>query len=114
VGPLRVWLPKEERPGLAMTRSIGDHIVRPIGVIPTPDIHEFPLSKSLYILLICSDGVHEFIPNHELAQIALLHRSKKAHDLAKILVETAIKRWKKNDIFIDDCTCQVVYIDTSE
>ena len=31
--PLRVWLPDEDRPGLAMTRSVGDHIVREIGVI---------------------------------------------------------------------------------
>jgi len=32
-GPLRVWLPNVDRPGLAMSRSVGDHIAREVGVI---------------------------------------------------------------------------------
>ena len=39
IGPLRVWLKEEDKPGLAMTRSIGDHIAKDIGVISTPEVH---------------------------------------------------------------------------
>lgn len=38
LGPLRVWLQKENTPGLAMTRSFGDLIASSVGVIPTPEI----------------------------------------------------------------------------
>ena len=38
IGPLRVWLKDEDKPGLAMSRSIGDHQARSVGVICEPDI----------------------------------------------------------------------------
>ena len=36
LGPKRVWLPKEDVPGLAMSRSIGDYVAQSVGVIPNP------------------------------------------------------------------------------
>ena len=36
-GPARVWLRPGEGPGLAMARSLGDHICRQVGVIATPE-----------------------------------------------------------------------------
>lgn len=36
MGPKRVWLLKEDVPGLAMSRSIGDFIAQTVGVIPEP------------------------------------------------------------------------------
>lgn len=36
MGPKRVWLPKEDVPGLAMSRSIGDYVAQSVGVIPNP------------------------------------------------------------------------------
>lgn len=45
IGPLRVWLPKKrkiwnkvELQGLAMSRSLGDNISKPIGVTHEPEI----------------------------------------------------------------------------
>ena len=43
LGPLRVWLKKENIPGLAMSRSIGDNIATSAGVIWEPEIFEFNL-----------------------------------------------------------------------
>ena len=38
-GPARVWLDAEMTlPGLAMARSIGDHLVKTVGVIAEPDV----------------------------------------------------------------------------
>jgi hypothetical protein len=36
IGPARVWLKKENIPGLAMSRSIGDLIAASVGVIEEP------------------------------------------------------------------------------
>ena len=36
LGPGRVWLPHEDSPGLAMSRSLGDYQAHSIGVIPEP------------------------------------------------------------------------------
>jgi serine/threonine protein phosphatase PrpC len=38
MGPKRVWLLKEDVPGLAMSRSIGDFVAQSVGVIPDPGI----------------------------------------------------------------------------
>ena len=67
-GPLRVWLQNEERPGLAMSRSIGDHCARKIGVIATPDISQYEIKENSAII-IGSDGLFEFLTNEEIGQI---------------------------------------------
>ncbi len=36
MGPKRVWLLKEDVPGLAMSRSIGDFVAQSVGVIAEP------------------------------------------------------------------------------
>jgi len=43
VGPVRVWLPLHDTPGLAMSRSIGDFMVHTAGVIAEPEITEYKL-----------------------------------------------------------------------
>lgn len=42
-GPARVWLPNQQVPGLAMSRSIGDSIAHSVGVIATPEVKEYVL-----------------------------------------------------------------------
>jgi len=70
VGPLRVWLRNEDRPGLAMTRSIGDHMAREIGVIATPDVGDrHDISERDYGVLIASDGVFEVLNHSKIANI---------------------------------------------
>ena len=39
--PLRVWLKKENKPGLAMTRSMGDFECSSIGIISIPTIYKY-------------------------------------------------------------------------
>ena len=111
--PLRVWLPDEERPGLAMTRSVGDHIVRDVGVICTPEVQKHVLNRPKYILIIGSDGIFEFMTNKEMSKYALDHQNSKASDVATRIVEISRQRWRTREAYIDDWTCQVIYIDMS-
>lgn len=38
LGPMRVWLKKENIPGLAMSRSIGDNVATSVGVTWEPEL----------------------------------------------------------------------------
>ena len=38
VGPARVWLARQDIPGLAMSRSFGDEVAQTVGVISDPDV----------------------------------------------------------------------------
>lgn len=70
LGPLRVWFRHEQKPGLAMTRSMGDHAVRMIGVISKPEISQrHEISDLDYGLIIASDGVFECLSNQRVANI---------------------------------------------
>lgn len=48
---------KVELQGLAMSRSLGDNISKPIGVTHEPEILQHQLTKDDKFILIASDGV---------------------------------------------------------
>lgn len=63
-GPARVWVdPDMTLPGLAMARSIGDHLVSSVGVIAEPEVRHYPDLSEFFggFVVLASDGVWEFI-----------------------------------------------------
>ena len=58
-----------EQPGLAMSRSFGDKKAKSCGVIPYPDIIEYNLKYNFKYMVICSDGVWEFMSNEDVKEI---------------------------------------------
>lgn len=106
----RVWLKSGDKPGLAMSRSIGDHIGRPIGVICDPDIYTMQIKQRLSALVIGSDGLFDWVNQDEIGDILWKERGKSAEVIANNLVQIAIERWKEKEDIIDDCTCIIVYI----
>lgn len=69
VGPPRVWLKDEDVPGLAMSRSIGDIVSAKVGVISSPEISLYKISKNDKFLILASDGLWEFVSNEQAVQI---------------------------------------------
>jgi len=57
LGPCRVWMKNEQIPGLAMSRSIGDHVASQVGVIAEPEITEHILTAGDKFIVIASDGL---------------------------------------------------------
>ena len=56
-GVPRAWLPHAQSPGMAMSRSFGDLVMKHYGIISTPVItHHHITSNDLFILL-ATDGV---------------------------------------------------------
>ena len=77
-----MWLKRQDIPGLAMSRSLGDFIAQTVGVIPVPgkllklclnliiEVFEFKIEKEDRFIMIASDGVFEFLSNNAVMDIA--------------------------------------------
>jgi serine/threonine protein phosphatase PrpC len=117
--------------GLAMSRSIGDHFLEPVGVIATPVItaHELPSSSSAsddngngglvndVFLILASDGVWSVMDSDEAVRVVAdaLNDPHHGHDASvacEILIETAMEQWRAVEgEYRDDITAVVVRLD---
>ena len=110
VGPYRVWVKNKDYPGLAMSRSIGDFNAKVVGVIPNPEIIECNLSIYSKYIVICSDGVWEFLSNEDVMNVGKKYYLEgNPKGFCKKLVENSIKFWEKEDIVIDDITVVTIF-----
>eukprot|EP00775_Hariotina_reticulata_P010461 gene10461-10619_t len=55
---------------LATTRAIGDHDLRPYGVVPTPDVLKYERTGSEEYLVLASDGLWDVMSNEEVYEYA--------------------------------------------
>ena len=108
--PYRVWAKDEDYPGLAMSRSIGDMDAKKVGVIPNPQIVEYTIDYFSKYMLICSDGIWEFMKNEQAMKIGNKYylRNDPA-GLCHELTQESIKLWEKREVVIDDITVVVVF-----
>ena len=110
VGPFRVWIKGEQYPGIAMSRSIGDMDAKRVGVIPNPQFIEYTINSKSKYMLVCSDGIFEFISNEEVMNIANTFYGKNdVFGMCKTLTNKAMKLWIKEDDYIDDITVVAVF-----
>jgi serine/threonine protein phosphatase PrpC len=119
----RVYLDKEcKRVGLAVSRSIGDFIVKGIGVSAEPEVKQFTLETSDRFIIMASDGVWEFLSSQvrysrfkcvvlscRLIFILFLYLHQEAVDIVdrnldsgseracQVLIETATARWQQEE-----------------
>ena len=109
-GPYRVWIKGQDYPGLAVSRSIGDSDAKKIGVIPNPQIVEYTIKPQSKYMIICSDGIWEFITNEEAMNIGnKFYLKNDALGLCNELTKLSTDIWKKEESVIDDITCVVVF-----
>mmetsp|Transcript_5500 Transcript_5500/g.16401 ORF Transcript_5500/g.16401 Transcript_5500/m.16401 type:complete len:492 (+) Transcript_5500:97-1572(+) len=115
VGPLRVWVPTQWIPGLAMTRSVGDTLLSDFGVIPVPEVTYIKVGSTESFAVLASDGVWEFMSSQEVVDFVGKRRVEGVDPnlAAEALVREATKRWRRNEIIIDDTTAVVIYFDFS-
>ena len=96
--------------GLAMSRSIGDHAVKNVGVIPEPTVFKHELSPDDKFLILASDGVWEFIENQEAVDIVKSNLHLGAYVACQILIQTAAKRWSVEEGDYRDDVSILIYI----
>jgi protein phosphatase 2C family protein 2/3 len=108
----RVWVDKKHTQiGLAMSRSIGDHAVKPLGVIAEPVVTQHELSEQDEFFIIATDGVWEFIESQEAVDLVAEHLAKGegSSKACQALIEAAAERWHEQEGFYrDDITALVI------
>jgi len=112
----RVFVKGEVYPGLGMTRSLGDVCVKAHGVIATPEVVRWPIIWKTSYYLACSDGVWEFLPKEEVADIVLkqLEAGKTCGEIVEGLLDKAKRKWLEYDsTYVDDITLLLVPLDDS-
>ena len=110
LGPYRVFESWSEFPGLAMSRSIGDFRAKGIGVIPYPGIRECTITEKIKYIIVCSDGVWEFLENDIVAGIGKeFYLKNDPCGLCYELIERSLEQWKEMDVVVDDITAVVCF-----
>ncbi|KAL1210278.1 putative protein phosphatase 2C 61 [Cardamine amara subsp. amara] len=99
---LRVWLPNENRPGLAMSRALGDFLLKSYGVIATPQVSTHQITSTDKFLLLASDGVWDVLGNEEVATIVM--ESESEGGAASAVTEAAANAWRQKypNVRVDD------------
>ena len=110
IGPYRVWAKGKDYPGLAISRSIGDLKAKKYGVISEPGIMEYDLNISTKYIIVCSDGVWEFLNNETVMNIGKqFYLENNTAKFCKELVSRSFKEWQKNELIVDDITTVVAF-----
>ena len=111
-GPQRIWMKKEDVPGLAMTRSFGDNVASSVGCISLPEIKEFDFDEGDKFLILASDGIWEFIESEECINIiGKYYNNNNIEECCKFLYTESRKRWIKEEEVVDDITLILVFFD---
>ena len=109
-GPQRVWAKNQNYPGLAMSRSLGDLKGKECGIIAIPDIIEYKLDERSKYMVICSDGVWEFLTNEDVSEIGNKYYLKNnIVGFTKELIQISENFWIKKDVIVDDITAVIVF-----
>ena len=107
--PPRVWLPGQETPGCAFTRSIGDAVGERVGVFAEPEVAKSELKQHDRLLILASDGVWEFLTNQVVVEMAMQHTDP--FEACRHVVTEAYKLWLQFDVRSDDITMICAFLD---
>lgn len=110
--PYRVFIKNKFYPGLAMSRAIGDIIGHQIGITSAPDFTEIDINEDEDVLvLLCSDGVWEFITSEEAVNAVYHYGYENVQDAVENLAKEAWDRWlAEEENIVDDITVQAFYL----
>jgi len=110
----RVWLdPDCSQIGLAMSRSLGDHAVRSVGVIAEPVVSEHRLREEDEFMIIATDGVWEFLSSQDAVDIVAkdLDNGQGSSVACQHLIEAAAAKWHEYEgDYRDDITALVIRV----
>ncbi|KAF7078960.1 hypothetical protein CFC21_083297 [Triticum aestivum] len=109
-GVMRVWLPGENLPGLAMARALGDSRLKHHGVISTPQVTGHRIGDADLFIILATDGVWDVLSNEEVVSIVCA-TPRKQH-ASKAVVEAAVQRWKTKypSSRVDDCSAVCLFL----
>lgn len=110
--PHRVFLKDKLYPGLAMSRAFGDLVATQAGVTAEPEVNEYDVDVGTDLfMIICSDGVWEFISSIEAAEMVHKYQKVAVQEAAEHLAREAWNKWlhEEGDV-VDDITVEIIYL----
>ena len=110
-GPFRVWnSSKQEYPGLAVSRSIGDIEATKLGVVPEPEFNLKTLKSNMKYIVIASDGIWEFLTNKNVCDIIRpFYKLGDAKGATEELIKHASEKWANEGKSADDITVIILF-----
>lgn len=110
LGPYRVFKAGTSFPGLAMSRSLGDFQAKECGVISTPEVVEYEKNINTKFLVVCSDGVWEYMSNEIVRDIGnKYYPNLDVQGFCNELITTSINLWGQQGMARDDITAVAVF-----
>jgi len=118
----RVYAKSGRYPGLNMSRAMGDLAgYYDAGISPIPDVKNLSICTTEpadvergvdKFLLLCSDGVWEFLSSQECVDICSQFQQHQAQACAETLAKESWDRWNTHMLgqVVDDITAIVVYL----
>jgi serine/threonine protein phosphatase PrpC len=109
----RVYAKNGRYPGLNMSRCLGDLLGhQDAGCSCEPEVSEHSITPLDHCLLVCSDGVWEFITPDEAVKIVSSHAPAKAMQAAEMLAKEAWDRWiqEEGGAVVDDITVILIHL----
>lgn len=109
----RVYAKNGRYPGLNMSRCMGDLLGHTdAGCTAEPEVNERTLGPQDHVLLLCSDGVWEFISPQEAVDIVGKFGPEEAMKAADKLAKEAWDRWiqEEGGQVVDDITVLLIYL----
>jgi len=107
----RIYAKNARYPGLNMSRCLGDLLGhQDCGISAEPDLVEFEVKPDMKWLMLCSDGVWEFINAQEAVELVKDYGHAKATQGAERLAKEAWDRWIREEggAVVDDITVVLV------
>ena len=93
-----------------MSRSIGDLEGKNFGVIAEPGIIEFNVDDNTKYIVLCSDGVWEFLSNERVKETGkLFYLNNNPNEFVEELLKQSVIEWESNDSIIDDITAIALF-----
>ena len=110
-GPYRVWnSSKQEYPGLAVSRSIGDTEATKLGVLAEPEFNLKTLKSNMKYIVIASDGIWEFLNNKDVSEIIKrFYNAGNAKGAVEELIKQSREKWANDGESADDITVIVIF-----
>ncbi len=108
--PPRVWHPRQDYPGTAFTRSLGDRLAEELGVYAEPEMVTRELEDSDEIIVLASDGVFEFLTNQSVIDICA--KFKDPLSACRAVVAESYELWLQYELRTDDITMICIFIDS--
>jgi len=102
---------EDQDSGLAMSRALGDLCLHSFGVIHTPGHKAVAFEKADNCIILCTDGVWEFINNEEASRLVAKAGRLNVAEATEALVGLAQERWlEQEEEEIDDLSAIVIWL----